>query len=198
MNKLQWNFNRNYNIFIQENAFESVVCERAAILSRPQCVKTRVTVRKRQILLKICNSFVTCDLENWWMTLKNNRAPLLCDLQIWQMTLKNNRAPHLTYFKLCASFLSHRSIQTWVTVWKRQIWVKIVFHVTLKFNGWPLKTIGHLSYATSSFVHHFISICEFKLSSYSPEMAKLGFDLCDFDLWPLTLTFLHGHHFCQW
>ena len=37
-NKLQWNFNRNSNIFIQENAFESVVCETAAILSLPQCV----------------------------------------------------------------------------------------------------------------------------------------------------------------
>ena len=39
-NKLQWNLNRNTNIFIQENAFESVVCQMAAILSRPQCVKT--------------------------------------------------------------------------------------------------------------------------------------------------------------
>ena len=39
-NKLQWNFNRNHSIFIQENAFESVVCKMAAILSRPQCVKT--------------------------------------------------------------------------------------------------------------------------------------------------------------
>ena len=38
-NKLQWNFNRNSNNFIQENAFESVVCEKTAILSRPQCVK---------------------------------------------------------------------------------------------------------------------------------------------------------------
>ena len=38
-NKLQWNFNRNSNIFIQENAFENVVCEMASILSRPQCVK---------------------------------------------------------------------------------------------------------------------------------------------------------------
>ena len=37
-NKLQWNFNRNSNIFIQENAFESVVCKKAAILSRPECV----------------------------------------------------------------------------------------------------------------------------------------------------------------
>ena len=37
-NKLQWKFNQNSNISIQENAFESVVCEKAAILSRPQCV----------------------------------------------------------------------------------------------------------------------------------------------------------------
>ena len=30
-NKLQWHFNRNSNIFIQENAFENVVCEMATI-----------------------------------------------------------------------------------------------------------------------------------------------------------------------
>ena len=38
-NKLQWTFNRNYNIFIHENAIESVVCEMVTILSRPQCVE---------------------------------------------------------------------------------------------------------------------------------------------------------------
>ena len=37
-NKLQWNFNRNSNIFIGENTFENVVCEMTVILSRPQCV----------------------------------------------------------------------------------------------------------------------------------------------------------------
>ena len=36
-NTLQWNLNRNSNIFIQENAFENAVCEMAPILSRPQC-----------------------------------------------------------------------------------------------------------------------------------------------------------------
>ena len=36
-NKLQWNFNRKTNIFIQENAFEGVVCEMSAMLSRAQC-----------------------------------------------------------------------------------------------------------------------------------------------------------------
>ena len=36
---LQWNFNQNSDIFIQENAFVSIVCEMSANLSRPQCVK---------------------------------------------------------------------------------------------------------------------------------------------------------------
>ena len=35
--------------------------------------------------------------------------------------------------------------------------------VTLKFDGWPQKTIGHLFYATLRFLHHFVAISEFKL-----------------------------------
>ena len=42
-----------------------------------------------------------------------------------------------------------------------------VIRVTLKFNGWPWKTIAHLFYATSSFVHHFVPIGEFKLKLQS-------------------------------
>ena len=38
-NKLQWNLNQNTQIFIQENAFENVVCIMAAILFRAQWVK---------------------------------------------------------------------------------------------------------------------------------------------------------------
>ena len=92
----------------------------------------------------------TCDLEIWWMTLKNNRAPLLC------------------YFKLCVTFRSHWWIQTGDTVRKCLIWVKDFYsRVTLKFDGWPSKTIGHLFYATSSFVHHFVAIGEFKLELQS-------------------------------
>ena len=37
-NKPQWNLNQNSNIFIQENVFESVVCETVVISSWPQCV----------------------------------------------------------------------------------------------------------------------------------------------------------------
>ena len=84
-----------------------------------------------------------------------------CDLEIWLMTLENNRASLLCCFKLCATFHSHRWIQTGVTVRKRPIWIKLNYffsRVTFKFDVWPCKIIGHLFYATSSFVHHFVAI----------------------------------------
>ena len=54
----------------------------------------------------------------------NHRFFSPCDLEIWWMTPKNNRAPLLCYFKLFASFHSRWWIQTGVTVRKRPIWVK--------------------------------------------------------------------------
>ena len=33
-----WHFNRNSYVFIQENAFENIVCQKSANLSRPQYV----------------------------------------------------------------------------------------------------------------------------------------------------------------
>ena len=112
-------------------------------------IQTGVTVRKRPIRV-IIGDFLSPEI--WWMSLKNNRAPLLY------------------YIKLCASFQSHGWIQTEVTVRKRSIRVRIddfLSHVTLKFDRWPWKTIRHLFYASSSFVHHFISIIEFKLKLQS-------------------------------
>ena len=107
------------------------------------------------------------------------------------MTLKNNRAPLLYYFKLCASFRSHWWIQTGVTVRKRPIWVKIhdfFSRVTLKFDGWPSKTIGHLFYATSNFVQHFVPIREFKLELQSGN-AQSGSKSTIFSaVWPWNLT----------
>ena len=37
-NKSQWILKQNSRIFIQENASQNIICEMAAILSRPQCV----------------------------------------------------------------------------------------------------------------------------------------------------------------
>ena len=101
---------------------------------------------------------------------QNRRFFSPCDLAIRCMTLKNKRAPLLSYFKLCASLHNHWWIQTGFTVRMRPIWVKFdhfVSLVTLKFNGWPGKIMGHLSYTTSSFVYHFIAIGEFKLELQS-------------------------------
>ena len=119
----------------------------------------------------------------------------LCDLEIWRMTLKNNRAPLLFYFKLVASFRNHWCIETWVTVRKRSIWVKIddfFSRVTSKFDVWPWKTIGHLFYATSSFVQHFVAIGDFKLelqsgNSQFGSKSTIFFKPCDLEIWRLTL-----------
>ena len=101
---------------------------------------------------------------------QNWRFFVVCELEILWMTLENNRAPLLYYTKLCASFQIHLGIQIGVTVRKRSIWVKIgnfLSWVTLKFDRWPWKTIGHLFYVTSSFAHHFTAISEFKLELQS-------------------------------
>ena len=47
-------FNQNSNIFIQENVFESIVCEMAAILCWPQCV-----IYDKTILLWLWNGLTT-------------------------------------------------------------------------------------------------------------------------------------------
>ena len=145
-------------------------------------IQTGVTVWKHSIQPKFGDFFVPHDLENWQLTLnKANPRDLIaatglvillkldwtrrffspCDLIIWWMTPKNNRARLLYHIKLCASFRSHWCIQTGVTVRKRTIWVKMddfFSCVILKFDRWPWKIIGHLFYATSSFVHHFLAI----------------------------------------
>ena len=147
--------------------------KRSASLQSHRLSQTWVTVRKRSIRVKIGIFFVPCDLQIWWMTLKNNSAPLLCPL------------------KLCASFHSHWWIQTGVKVRKRPIRVKIgnfLSRAILKFNGWHWKTIRHLSYAASSFVHHFIAIGESKMELQSGN-AKFGSKLKVFLavwLWNLT------------
>ena len=106
------------------------------------------------------------------------------------MTLKNNRAPLLSYFKLCGSFHTHWWIQTGVTVRKRPIWVKIddlFSRVTFKLDRWPWKTKEHLFYATSTFVHYFVAIGEFKLELQSGN-AQFGSKSTIFlAVWPSNL-----------
>ena len=114
-----------------------------------------------------------------------------CDLETWLMTLKNNRAPLQCYLKLCASFRSHWWIQNEVTVRKRPIWVNsddFWSRVTWQFDVWPWKTIGHLFYATSSLIHNFVAIGEFKLELQSGNILFGSNSTTFFS--PVTLKFV--------
>ena len=106
------------------------------------------------------------------------------------------------FIKLCASSQTPGWIKTGVNVRKRSIPVKIVdfwSHVTLKFDGWPWKTTGHLVYATLSLMHHIKAIREFKLELQSGN-AQFGSKLAiflsyvtlKFDGWPWKII---GHLF---
>ena len=65
-NKFQWNFNQSFNqIFIQENAFENVFCEMAAILSRGDGlvhVKCISIILRSLVLVAWGRSWVICNL----------------------------------------------------------------------------------------------------------------------------------------
>ena len=148
------------------------------------------------LLEALCSILYPFMISNWSYSPEtpnlgqNQRFFSPCDLEIWRMTLKNNRAPLLYYFKLCASFRSHWWIQTGVTVRKRPIWVKIDYffiRVTLKFDGWPSKTIGHLFYATSSFVQHFVPIHDFKLELQSGNAQSGSKSTIFLAVWPWNL-----------
>ena len=66
---------------------------------------------------------------------------------------------------------------------ERQIFVSCV---TLKYNEWPWKTIEHLVYGASSFVHHFKAIGKFKLESGNPRFGSKSTILLA--VWPWNLT----------
>ena len=101
-----------------------------------------MTSMLHQAFCTISNPFVS---SNWSYNLEtinlgeNQLFFVACDLEIRKMTMKNKRAHLLWYFNRSASLHSHQWIQTWVTVWKHPIWVKIgnfLFRGTLKFDWW--------------------------------------------------------------
>ena len=146
------------------------------------------------------------------MTLKNNRAPLLSfvyhfvGIGEFKLKLQSGNAQsgsNSTLFRAVWPWNLTDDLEQgksegfescdWPIVLKRPIWVKIgdvLYRVTLKFDGWPWKTIGHLSFAVSSFVQHFIAIGEFKLLQSGN--AQFGsnstfLEQCDLEIWRMTL-----------
>ena len=136
-----------------------------------QWIQAGVTVRKRQILVKIDNFYSRVTLKFYWWPSKTIGQLFY---SIWSFV------QHFLAIGEVKNELQSRNAQSGS-------------NSTIFSAVWPWnltddleKTIGHLSWATSSYMHHFIIICEFKLEL---ESGKLGRDLCDFDLWSLTLTF---------
>ena len=115
----------------------------------------------------------------------------LCDLEIGPMALKNNRDFLARPFQLYVSFNSHQCIQLGLTIWKCSNRVKIgIFFSTMTtiLDRWHWKTTGHLSYASSTFTHHFLVISEFKfeLQSRNSEILSI-LSICCL-LWPWNFT----------
>ena len=144
-----------------------------------------------------------------------SKLVISCPVWPWHLMddLENNKAHLLCYFKLCKSFQSHRWIKTighlfyatprfghyFIAIGEFKLELQseksqfgsksiIFFPVTLKFDRWPWKIIGHLFYETSNFMHHFLAICEFKLEIQS-ENAQFGSKSTIFlAVWPWNLT----------
>ena len=143
--------------------------------------------------------FGPCDLEICQMTSKSVRAPLPCSwtlselpsrnalnrsqivFEIWWMASKIKWAvtsSSVHYFAAISKFNNPetlKSVQNW----------RVPSRETLKFDRWHWKTIERLLYATSSFVHHFVTICECKLELRSRN-AQIG---AKFVLGSVTFTF---------
>ena len=60
-NKLQWNVIRNSYIFIEQKAYENVICEMAAIFSRSQCVKIHPHGRQGPVYSTWCGDMAAGD-----------------------------------------------------------------------------------------------------------------------------------------
>ena len=148
-----------------------------------------------ELVVELCLNFLSVFIENWyctwclfcWLHFFHTRI-VCCHGNLILLQILRNR----TYLFLVKQGKSEgfESCDR-PTVGKCPIWVKIgdvLYRVTLKFDGWPWKTIGHLSFAVSSFVQHFIAIGEFKLELQSGN-TQFGSNLMIFRaVWPWNLT----------
>ena len=170
-------------------------------------------VRKLPIWIKFWQFLELCDLEIWRMTLRNNRAPLLSNIKLnasfhhhmWIQTWVTVRK-RSSWVVTSVTFDLWPWPSAWTLLWSLVITPKNFMLIrwwehsqkgvtdgqkenTICRAAWSqLKTIGHLFYATSSFVHHFIAICEFKLELQSGN-AQFGSKSAIYcPVWPWNLT----------
>ena len=121
-----------------------------------------------------------------------------------RVTLKFDRWPWKTIghlFYIAPSFVHHFIAISWLKLellsGNFQSGSKSTFscRMTLQFDGWPTKATGHLFYATSSFMHHFVAIGELKLELLarnaqirSVSMFFFGCVTLKFNGWPWKMN----------
>ena len=164
-NKLQWKFNRNSNIFIQENALENVVCEMASILSRPQCVnrqsgdyKVRYEYLKlslfrirlrwaddiiqdgRRNLAKYRGTSSVHEYHQYLLSVQSESF-LRCRLNSWEIHSWQDRIFHITRERYKPPFVSlwkqnkNTSNNTSKSVWIRGVFWKTIVK-TINTDAW--------------------------------------------------------------
>ena len=177
---------------------EDVVCEKAALLTQPQCVNS---LRPGQNGLHSwkkkqgkSEGFDSCNRPSnltqigfkssifqpvWPWNLMNDLKKQYCTSSILCQALCIISYPLVGELKLelqsgNAQFRSKSAI--------------FLSCVTLKFNGWPWKTIGYLFYTASSLVYHFKAIGESKLELQSQNTQSRSKSAIFCPVWPCNLT----------
>ena len=138
-----------------------------------------------------------CDLEIWRMTLKNNRAPLLSNIKLYasfhhHMWIQTGVTVRKRSSWVVTSVTLTFDLWPWPFAWTLP-WSVVITpenfmmirwwehsqkgvtdrqtdgqtENTIHRAAWSQLIIGHLCYITSSAVHHFKSISEFKLELQS-------------------------------
>ena len=126
-------FKRTSHIFIQENAFENIVSEMAAVSSRPQCVK---------------NVFVNSVCKMWTILFSSQCVDYKCISMLFNMN--GPRWFEAMRFSLClfcqgviCLFICRRRQLTWsrniIIIMSHQWWVTVV--ILRNFHIWQLLTI---------------------------------------------------------
>ena len=119
---------------------------------------------------KLCTTLRSHQWIQTWVTARTLPIWVKIDDVLSRVTLKFDRRPRKTIWHIfCAAssfapqFVAINQFKLELPSGNAQIRKKkivtFLLSVTLKFDGWLWKTTGHLSNATSSFVHHFIAIC---------------------------------------
>ena len=151
--------------------------------------------------VKLCASFQSHGWIQTGVTVWKHSIRVRIGDILSRVTLKFDGWPWITigqFFYAASSFVHHFiGIGEFILELQSgnaQFWSKsMIFFscVTLKLDGLPWKTVEHLFYATSSFVHHYIGIGEFKLELqsgnaqfWSKSMIFFSCVTLKFDGWP--------------